>query len=199
MNLILASGSPRRRVLLGFLVDAFHVHVPNVDESFPPGPVPQAMEAVALRKAQAVSASAEDVVLAADTAVLLGDEILGKPTDAEDAKRMLTALNHADHQVVTAVAVVGPLGPRTFHVSTRVRLELLEVVLEEYLATELWTGKAGGYGLQDELMSTHASIDGPWSNVVGLPLEAVKGALTAQGISCRDAPDETLLRRQNPF
>lgn len=199
MTLILASGSPRRRALLALLVDDFTVQSPEVDETFPPGHIPTAMEAVALRKAQAVMCTEDDVILAADSVVLHEDTILGKPSGAEDAVRMLHALNGTAQQVVTAGAVVGPHGSVTFHAVTRVRLNLPPDALTAYVESGAWAGKAGGYGLQDSQIAPHATIHGPWSNVVGLPLEATRNALTRQGISCRPAPDELALSRQNPF
>lgn len=199
MRVILASGSPRRKVLLGLLVDAFDVVVPDVDETFPPGDVALAMEAVADRKADAVPHGTEDVVVAADTAVLLDGAVLGKPTDREDARQMLRSLNGRDHEVVTAVALRGPHGHGRFHVTTRVRIDAPADKLEQYVLTGQWRGKAGGYGAQDAELADHVAVEGPWSNVVGLPLHAVHQALLDQGVSCHHPPPEEALRTQNPF
>lgn len=196
MNVTLASGSPRRRILLEYLVDAFDVHSPNVDETFPPGPVPEAMEAVAAHKADAVDG---DVVLAADTAVLLDGDVLGKPRNRADAASMFERFQNRGHDVITALAVRGPSGTRTAHVRSHVHWSVPDDVVQAYLDSNAWTDKAGGYGVQDALLAPHLRIDGPWSNVVGLPLARTAELLRDAGIECSDPPLEADLRAQNPF
>jgi len=197
-RIVLASGSPRRNVLLGLLLDDFDVVVPDVDETLPPGDIPAAMEEVALRKADAVQRP-DAVVVAADTAIVVDGAVLGKPMDRSDADRMIRSLNGREHLVVTAVAVLGPSGHARFHVRTTVRLDLTRDAMTAYLEAGAWQGKAGGYGVQDPLLADHVTMDGPWSNVVGLPLHAVHQALMDQGIPCHHPPEEAALRAQNPF
>lgn len=198
-RVILASGSPRRKTLLSLLVDDFDVVVPDVDETFAPGDVALAMEDVADRKAKAVPRGSDDVVIAADTAVLLDGRVLEKSVDREDAREMLWALNGQDHDVVTAVAVHGPHGDARFHVVSKVRVQAPKEIIESYVISEQWQGKAGGYGAQDELLADHVEIEGAWSNVVGLPLHAVHNALLDQSVLCHHPPSEETLRVQNPF
>lgn len=196
MTLTLASGSPRRRVLLGYLLDDFAVQAPDVDETFPPGAVTDAMEAVAARKADAVDA---EFVLAADTAVLLDDAVLGKPADRAEAASMFARFQDRGHDVVTALAVRGPDGTRTTHVRSHVHWNVPDDVVEAYLDSGAWADKAGGYGVQDALLAPHLRVDGSWSNVVGLPLEGTAQWLRDAGVRCRDPPSEADLRAQNPF
>ncbi len=190
----LASGSPRRQVLLGFLVDDFDVVSPDVDETMPPGDIGTAMQAVAARKAEAVQG---DVVIAADTAVVT-DQILGKPADAAEARRMLEQLQ-TPHRVMTAVALRVGDSMTTFCETTGVSMRLDDAALDAYLASGNWQGKAGAYGIQDAGIAPHVRIEGSWSNVVGLPLAPLHQALVAAGVSCRQPPDEADLMSQNPF
>ena len=106
MNLILASGSPRRRELLNQMGLTFTVKPVDADESLTPGLSPrEQVKLLSLKKAQAAADAfgAEPVILTADTVVVLGDTILGKPRDAEDAKKMLLALSGTHHLVLTGV------------------------------------------------------------------------------------------------
>ena len=107
MNLILASQSPRRRELLGLFHLPFSVSVADIDETMDPTKCPRDEVArVSRLKAQAVSRSADDVIIAADTIVVLGDRVLGKPHSPEEAKEMLRALSGRDHQVMTGMTVL---------------------------------------------------------------------------------------------
>lgn len=196
MNLVLASGSPRRRTLLGLLTDSFTVVVPDVDETLPPGNPVAGLEAVAARKANVVEG---DVVLAADTAIIDAGQVLGKARDADDARAMLNHLNGRPHQVVTALALRANGHTHTTHVASQVTLALDDSNLEAYLHGREWEGKAGAYGLQDAIIAAHATVEGSWSNVVGLPLGTVHALLADAGLPTKQPPTEQALRAQNPF
>jgi len=171
--LTLASRSPRRRELLGALGFALEVHPAPTDEAVRPGEAPEAYVArVAREKARAV---AGEVVLAADTAVVLGREILGKPRDPADAARMLRALSGTTHRVLTAVCVCrsdpAPAREREVTVSTQVRVRPLgDAEIAWYVRTGEPLDKAGAYAVQGLGGALVESVVGSVSGVVGLPL-----------------------------
>lgn len=171
--LVLASRSPRRQELLAGLGIALEVRPAEIDEAVRDGEAPDAYVArVAREKARAV---AGPVVLAADTAVVVGDEILGKPRDAADAARMLRALSGTTHQVLTAVCVrrtaPAPTCEREATVSTAVRFRRLdEDQIAWYVATGEPLDKAGAYAVQGLGGALVESVVGSVSGVVGLPL-----------------------------
>lgn len=172
-RLILASQSPRRRELLAGLGIELEVRPAATDESVHPGEHPRAYVArVAREKARAIPGA---VVLAADTAVVLGEEILGKPRDAADAARMLRDLSGTRHEVLTAVCVrsAGAEGVREREalVGTEVRFRrLAEREIAWYVATGEPLDKAGAYALQGAGGALVESVTGSVSSVVGLPL-----------------------------
>ncbi|HYD43006.1 MAG TPA: Maf family protein [Anaeromyxobacter sp.] len=172
-RLILASQSPRRRELLAGLGIALEIRPARTDESVLPGESPRAYVArVAREKARAVSGP---VVLAADTAVVLGDAILGKPRDADDAARMLRALSGTRHEVLTAVCVrsadAAGVQEREALVATEVRFRALsDREIAWYVATGEPLDKAGGYALQGAGGALVDGVAGSVSGVVGLPL-----------------------------
>ena len=177
-GLILASGSPRRGELLSGAGYSFRKIVP-IDEE-PPfektglKPIAYAKEN-ARRKAESVArGGARGVILAADTIVVLGELVYGKPTDEKDARRILSALAETTHEVVTAVVLRHTQEERELvrHDATRVTMKpMTRQELDAYLATGLWRGKAGAYGIQDENDAFVERFEGSFSNVVGLPLE----------------------------
>ena len=148
-RLTLASQSPRRRELLAQLGLALEVRPAHADESVRPGEPPRDyVLRVAREKARAVPG---DLVLGADTAVVLGAEVLGKPAGAEDARRMLRALSGTDHEVLTAVVVrrATPALELDAVVATRVRFARLgEREIEWYVGTGEPLDKAGAYAIQ---------------------------------------------------
>lgn len=184
-RLVLASQSPRRRELLLQLGLAPEVRPANTDESVLPGEPPRAyVLRVAREKARAVPG---EVVLAADTAVVLDGEVLGKPLDAADARRMLRALSGTRHEVITGVCVrLGADGPGAeleAVVSTEVVFaRLSDRAVEWYVATGEPLDKAGAYAIQGAGGAFVAEVRGSVSNVVGLPLVETAELLARAGL-----------------
>ena len=182
--LILASSSPRRKQLLQALGVDFRVQPTNVDERLKPGESAEAMVLrLAIAKARAVRAVATDIVLAADTAVVLGDEVFGKPENEQDALRMLGMLSGRTHQVMTGVAVCSR-GNSTQAVSiTNVRFR--EIDPDE--ARRYWHSgeprdKAGAYAIQGRGGVFVEAIMGSYSGVVGLPIFETARLLQEAGV-----------------
>jgi len=201
-KLILASASPRRAELLRQGGYEFESATPPLAE---PGafclalaPALQA-EALSFFKASAVSElHREGVILAADTVVALGAQIFGKPRDADDAYRILSALAGTEHEVITGVTVLeASTGRRRIaHDITRVRMRrLLAEHLRQYIDSGEWEGKAGAYGIQDRLDPFVERLDGSFANVVGLPMELVAEMLVEFGFDRTPAKPR---RRGNP-
>ncbi|MCA1810892.1 MAG: Maf family protein [Halobacteriales archaeon] len=204
MQLVLASKSPRRAVLLRHLVDDFFVESVPVDEVAPRGlPVGEALEVIARKKALATSARHPDaMVLGADTVVALGDELVGKARDEASEREHLALLSGTTHQVWTGLALAwAGRAVDAAHAATAVRMDRLpKEVVEQYVASRQWEGKAGGYGIQDRLLEPYVHLQvGPWSNVVGLPLAVTHALLTRNRIACKPPPAEPWLQQQNPF
>jgi len=183
--LILASGSPRRRDLLGRFGVPFTVIASGADETPPAGAAPPAVaEALARIKAQEVAqAHPGAYVLGADTLVTIDGLILGKPRDTADAARMLRLLRGRDHQVLTGVALVTPDG--TLHslveVATVTMHPFTEVTISSYLATDEPYDKAGSYAAQGAGGALVAAIRGCYTCVVGLPVCRVATLLRDAG------------------
>jgi septum formation protein len=181
-KLILASRSPRRRELLaeaGYYFKVVPPCEPAESESCVDGVGPQQNAAelvarLAYQKAADVARRVgSGVIVGCDTVVECDGEILGKPTDEADARRMLTTLRGREHRVVSGLCVwKTPSGPpRVRTETTTVRLDrLTDAQIELYLASGQWQGKAGGFGYQDQLGWVEI-VRGSASNVVGLPLE----------------------------
>ena len=185
-RLILASGSPRRRELLAYLGVPFDVRAPDVDETPLTGEQPAAyVERVARSKADAVDG---ELVVAADTTVVLDGSIMGKPADPSDAARMLRALAGRDHEVLTAVAVKSGGTVTTTVVHTTVTMtSITDEDIEWYVATGEPLDKAGAYALQGTGGIFVTRLDGSASNVVGLPLAELMALLRASGFALTPA------------
>jgi septum formation protein len=180
-RVILASQSPRRADLLRAAGIDFDVRVSDVDESVRPGEAPRDyVMRVAGEKARTAVRSAGEIVLAADTTVVVDDRILAKPADRDDAVRMLGMLSGRAHQVLTGVCVL-----RGDHVDTRVAtttvefLPMSEAEIAWYVASGEPMDKAGAYGIQGRASRFVTRIDGSYSNVVGLPVALVCEMLQA--------------------
>ena len=180
--LILASSSPRRRELLSAAGFEFRIQPADINEDILPGEGPAAyVERLAREKAAAVFAAHEDaVVLGADTTVTINDEILGKPTDAADATRMLQMLAGKTHEVITGVAIASAKGTDSFTETTHVTMRAIsEEEIAAYIATGEPMDKAGAYGIQGGAGKFITSITGDYENVVGLPIKRVAERLHA--------------------
>lgn len=178
-KLILASKSARRAEILRAVGWPFEAIASNVDETRAPSEDAVIyVERLAREKAQTVAARVSDgLVLGGDTVVVIDDEILGQPRNAEDARRMLQLLSGKWHEVVTGVALV-PAGQlsqaQVDHEITRVRFaELSDEEMEWYVATGEPMDKAGAYGIQGRAGLFIEEIEGDYLNIVGLPLRLV--------------------------
>jgi septum formation protein len=174
MRLVLASASPRRRELLGRLGLDPLIRPADIDETPRPGEDPHDL-VVRLASAKAATSlargDAEDVVLAADTEVVLDGQVLGKPRDRDEAARMLRRLAGRSHEVVTGVAVRRGGTARATRVTTEVRFRpVSDAEIAWYVATGEPDGKAGAYGLQGAGAALVERIHGSDTNVIGLPL-----------------------------
>ena len=176
-RILLASASPRRAELLTAAGLAFDVLAADVDETPLPGETPEACcLRLARAKAEAVAPVARGrVVVAADTIVVVDGEILGKPVDQSDARRMLGLLSGRRHEVLTAVAVMTPGAPVAAAME-RTAVEFSSLTAGEigwYVESGEPRDKAGAYAIQGLASRFVARIDGSYSNVVGLPVPAV--------------------------
>ena len=180
MSLILASGSPRRKELLKLITEQFAVHPVDADETLPEGmPVEMAAAYLADLKAHAAAQIfPEDIVIGCDTVVILGDEIMGKPKDREDARRMLRALSGETHSVLTGCSLFHGKQTTVFTNETLVTFyQLSDDEIEAYLDTGEPFDKAGAYGIQGKGSFLVEQIEGDYFNVVGLPVAALSRQL----------------------
>ncbi len=186
-RLVLASNSPRRRQLLAQAGYLYEATVPRIEEPEPAGMDAEAYSVyTSWLKARDVACRYEEqaVVLAADTVVAVDGEIVGKPADREDARRILLRLSGRRHQVYTGVCLW--LRPEDVWLGAVACSELTmrewkPDALEAYLDSGQWQGKAGAYGIQDE-DSNVILHSGSFTNVVGLPMELVERLLAQCGI-----------------
>lgn len=184
MRLVLGSGSPRRLELLaqiGVIPD--DVRPPDINEDPLKGELPRFYcTRIARQKAEAIQIASNEIVLCADTTVALGRRILGKPKNSGQAAEFLWALSGRRHRVTTAIAVRA--GDRLIEceVTTQVKMKRLSnEEVNNYLATEDWKGKAGGYAIQGPASAFIPWISGSFSGVVGLPLAEAAKLLRAVG------------------
>jgi septum formation protein len=199
-RLVLASGSPRRAELLARLGVTPELRPVDVDET--PREGEGAGDLVTRLAATKVAAGLRrgrgdgEVVLAADTVVVLDERVLGKPRDRDDAAAMLTTLSGRTHQVVTGVAVQrGPIGAAT-RVATHVTFrELSPTEVAWYLATGEPDDKAGAYGLQGAGAALVARVEGSDTNVIGLPLAETVALLRDVGVDLLAGPGGSQPRR----
>lgn len=186
--LILASASPRRRELLHDAGYSFEVAPSDVDEDQETptaGPAELAERLSALKASAVARGLARGIVLGADTVVSAAGVLYAKARDADDARRILGVLTHTPHEVITGVTLVDAATHRreTAHAVTRVHMTpMTPTQLEAYIASGLWEGKAGAYGIQDHDDAFVQRLEGSFTNVVGLPMELVTRMLTEWGI-----------------
>jgi septum formation protein len=174
---ILASGSPRRRQLLGELGLSFEVRAVDIDESQLPEEAPDQMVLRLAESKGRAAAGPGELLLAADTIVVLDGRVLGKPADAAQAAVMLASLAGREHQVLTGVALVdGQRGQAATGLeSSQVRIgELDPATIDWYVGTGEPLDKAGSYGIQGLGALLVETVSGNYTNVVGLPLPLVR-------------------------
>lgn len=186
-QLILASQSPRRKELLEQAGLFFRVVHSDMDEDSVTADTPGALaEILALAKAEIVSLEyPEDWVLAADTLVVVGHHVLGKPKNPEESRAMLAMLSGITHQVITGVALLNRAAQtrKAYAVSTDVRFKTLsEAEMAWYADTDEPYDKAGGYAIQGLAAHFIRTICGSYTNVMGLPICEVMESLAAVGV-----------------
>ena len=186
-RIILASNSPRRKELLAGLGIEFDVKVlPDVDESYPPDlPVAQVAAYIAREKAEAYRRvmAPDDLVITADTIVVVGDEVMGKPHDADDARRMLRKLSGRTHLVITGVCLLTATALRSFSVTTEVTFKpLTDEEIDHYVRVYRPFDKAGAYGIQEWIGYIGVTgLRGSYFNVMGLPVQRIYTELSTIG------------------
>lgn len=191
MEIVLASASPRRAELLRQMGVNFRVVPSRVDEGTPEWPLKQWIRDAARAKAVSLLPREGEVILAADTIVVLGERVLGKPADDSEAVAMLELLSGKAHEVITGVCVIPPMG-RDEHAARVYRdVETTKVYFREltpqeitaYVATAEHRDKAGAYGIQGRGALLVERIEGCYSNVVGLPLVKTMQLLRQCGVT----------------
>lgn len=188
MDIILASGSPRRRELLEQIgVKKYRIVSPDVDEHVEGHPAPEELvELLSRRKAEAVGAKAgaDALVIAADTVVALDGAILGKPHSREEAAAMLAALSGREHAVYTGLTVLRGNRLVTGHERTAVTFRTLTgAEIDRYVATGEPMDKAGAYGIQGVGALLITGIEGDYFNVMGLPVCRLGRVLAEFGVN----------------
>ncbi len=192
---ILASTSPRRRDLLAQIGRAPDLILPpDIDETPAKGELPGA-HALRLAREKALCVARlpkaqGTVVLGADTVVACGRRILPKPTDEQTARDCLSLLSGRRHRVIGAIALVAPDGTvASRSCITQVAFKRLAAAeIENYIATDEWRGKAGGYAIQGRAAVFVRFLRGSYSNVVGLPLFETERLLEGLGLATREGP-----------
>ena len=183
-KLILASNSPRRKELLAGLGVPFEVRVlQDIDEHYPENlPVNEVARYIAKEKADAYRriVAADELIITADTVVIVGDEILGKPVDEADAVRMLKLLSGRTHQVMTGVCLLTAEKERCFDVTTDVTFKALtDEEIHYYVNRYRPFDKAGAYGIQEWIGYIGVTgLHGSYYNVMGLPVQRIYQELT---------------------
>jgi septum formation protein len=177
---ILASASPRRKKLMKELVPSFDIIVPEIDESLSflnHKGVKDIVHDIAFRKCQKISKDhPHDLVIAADTVVVIENEIIGKPKDKEDAYKMLKKLSGKTHYVYTAYVISKEDKTVSNVAETEVVFnDLSDDLINRYIATGSPLDKAGAYGYQDnDQYPLVKKINGSITNVIGFPVEDIK-------------------------
>lgn len=180
-RVILASASPRRQELIKLIFDNTEVLPAQCDETLPQGiGAREAVEYLSNIKNQAIlsEVNGDCLIISADTVVAVNNEILGKPVDKGDARRMISLLSGRIHQVYTGVTISYKDKVKTFSEKTDVEFfPLTEEETEEYISTSEPYDKAGGYGIQGKAGLLIKGINGDYYNVVGLPVARLKREL----------------------
>jgi len=190
LPLVLASGSPRRRQLLGEVGVAIEIVAPHVDEAAAPGEAPEALAVrlareKALEVARRLGPDPARTVLGADTIVVVDGDVLGKPDDEAHAVRLLERITGREHEVITGVAVASSetLAVRSVAVRSTVTMHpATRAEIEAYVATGESLDKAGAYAVQGEGRRFVAKVEGSETNVIGLPVEEALALLREAGV-----------------
>ena len=188
--LILASASPRRLELLAQIgITPDQVIAADIDETPLKNEKPRNLvERLACEKAVEVQKpiSTKPYILAADTVVVMGGKILGKPQDKDEAKAFIGQMSGRSHDVVGGISLIAPDGSRISRVvTTKVKVKrLLEREIESYIDTGEWEGKAGGYGIQGRFAMYIKDILGSYTNIVGLCVYNTRQMLVGKGFDC---------------
>ena len=178
-QLILTSASPRRKELLAGLNIPFEVRlIDGIDETYPPElPTDEVPLYISQKKAAAYKAniSPHNIVLTADTVVVCNEQILGKPIDEADARRMLQMLSGTTHRVITGVTLLVEGNSKSFSVATDVTFKPLSAAeIDYYIRTFKPFDKAGAYGIQEWIGYIGVTaINGSYFNVMGLPVQRI--------------------------
>lgn len=179
-RIILASNSPRRRELLAGLGINFEVRVlPDIDESYPEGELAteDIPEYIAVKKADANRSQMADdeLLITADTVVVVDGDVLGKPADADEARRMLHRISGRTHQVITGVCIATAARRHAFSVSTDVTFKVLtDAEIDYYISEYRPFDKAGAYGIQEWIGYIGVTgLSGSYFNVMGLPVQRI--------------------------
>lgn len=178
-RIVLASNSPRRRELLSGLGISYEVRVlPDVEESYPAAlPVGEIEEYIAREKAEAYKSvmTDDELLITADTVVVCKGEVMGKPVDEADARRMLHKLSGCTHQVTTGVCLTTTGAHRSFSVTTNVSFKnLSDEEIDYYVANYHPMDKAGAYGIQEWIGYIGVTgLEGSYFNVMGLPVQRI--------------------------
>ncbi len=184
-HVILASNSPRRRELLAGLGIDFEVKVlPDIEESYPDNlPADRIAEYIASEKADAYrpTMAADELVITADTVVIVDGEVMGKPQDAADARRMLRKLSNKTHQVTTGVCLTTQEQQKCFSVTTDVTFkQLSDEEIDYYVENYRPFDKAGAYGIQEWIGYVGVTgLRGSYFNVMGLPVQRIYSEMAA--------------------
>lgn len=187
-KIILASASPRRKNLLRQIGLDFEVHVSNYKETIDTRLTPHKLaQKLSLGKARDVATKHKNaLILAADTFVVFRGEILGKPKDTQDAKRMLWLLRGASHSILTGFTIIDTPSGKTVTKSiesTVYMKKLSQREIDAYVATGEPLDKAGAYGIQEKGSIFIEKIEGDYFNIVGLPIYSVITELKKFGIT----------------
>ena len=186
MSIILASKSPRRQELLKLLGLEFTVHTADIDEHMDPSlPPEQEVARVSAEKARAVAkdCAEEDIIISADTIVVIDGQILGKPKSEADAIRMLNLLSGRRHEVMTGLTVLSGGQSQTRVVRTGIEFRrLTDREIDAYVATGEPMDKAGAYGIQGRASIFVSHLDGDYFCVMGLPVCTLAGMLRDAGV-----------------
>lgn len=183
MKIVLSSNSPRRKELLAGLGVPFEIRVvPDIDESYPISlSVHEIAQYIAKKKAASYEISDDEILITADTIVVVDDIILGKPGNDNEARQMLATLSGKTHQVITGVCLMSVEKQRAFSVTTEVTFKnLSQKEIDFYIQYYHPYDKAGSYGIQEWIGYIGVtSIKGSYFNVMGLPIQRIYEELTS--------------------